>query len=86
MPQLNLVPVSPSQSRITQSSGVSGATSTECLAPFTVSSIAITFLANRLFLERVTAMIDNAGRNPDPDSERCALPSLSIDLRLSLTE
>jgi hypothetical protein len=31
-------------------------------------------------------MIDDGGRNPDPESERRAPPSLSIDLRLSLTE
>jgi hypothetical protein len=37
-------------------------------------------------LKRVTAVIDDGGRNPDPESERCALPSLSIDFRLSLTE
>src|SRR5215510_8612444 len=46
MPQLNLVPVSPSWSRMTQSSGVSGATSTECRTPFTVRSSAIAFLAH----------------------------------------
>src|SRR6266581_7647224 len=43
MPQLNLVPVSPRESRITQSSGVSGATSTECRTPFTVRFTAIAF-------------------------------------------
>jgi hypothetical protein len=37
-------------------------------------------------LKRIIAIIDSGGRNPDPESERCALPSLSIDLRSSLTE
>src|SRR5579871_2458552 len=51
MPQLNLVPVRPSSSRITQSSGVSGAALTECLTPFTVRSIAIAFPADRSLKE-----------------------------------
>src|SRR5262249_13420243 len=40
LPQPNLVPVSPIESRRTQSSGVSGATSTSWLAPLTVSFMA----------------------------------------------
>src|SRR5262245_3049189 len=39
MPQPNLVPVRPSVSRSTQSSGVSGATSTDWAFPFTVNLI-----------------------------------------------
>src|SRR5258708_19409802 len=36
MPQPNLVPVSPSVSRRTQSNGVSGSTSTSCVCPLIV--------------------------------------------------
>src|SRR4029077_18565845 len=39
IPQPNFVPVSPSVSRKTQSSGVSGLTSTECACPFTLISM-----------------------------------------------
>ena len=39
MPQPNLVPVRPSVSRITQRSGVSGATSTDCSVPLSVNEI-----------------------------------------------
>src|SRR5688572_7845820 len=41
MPQLNLVPVSPTWSRITHRSGVCGSASTVCRVPFTFSSNAI---------------------------------------------
>ena len=41
MPHPNLVPVNPSVSRSTHSSGVSGSTSTVRVCPFTVSAIAI---------------------------------------------
>jgi hypothetical protein len=40
IPQPNLVPVNPNVSRSTQSSGVSGVTSTDCTLPFTVIEIA----------------------------------------------
>ena len=42
MPHPNLVPVKPSVSRSTHSSGVSGSTSTVRVCPFTVSVIAMT--------------------------------------------
>src|SRR5262245_27059198 len=41
MPQPNLVPVSPSVSRRTHSSGICGVTSTLCRFPFNVKSIGI---------------------------------------------
>ena len=41
MPQLNLVPVSPTWSRITHNRGVCGSASTVCNVPFTSSSNAI---------------------------------------------
>ena len=41
MPQLNLVPVSPTWSRMTHSSGVCGSASTRCTFPLTVRSNAM---------------------------------------------
>src|SRR6266436_6053180 len=66
MLQLNLVPVSPRESRITQSSGVSGATSTECRTPFTVRSTAIAFPRYSTIPERLSGEIDGGARNADP--------------------
>src|SRR5712691_4144467 len=69
MPQPNLVPVSPSVSRRTQSNGVSGSTSTSCVCPLIVRR-GIILLLNRL----AAPSRENSSADPKPSAARPPMP------------
>src|SRR3954471_13406569 len=70
-PQPNFVPVMPSTSRSTHSSGVSASTSTERLAPFTLIVIICTCLHNR---ECHGALVAFTASDTDGRCSPCSLP------------
>jgi len=69
MPQPNLVPVSPSVSRRTQSNGVSGSTSTSCVCPLIVRRDII-LLLNRL----AAPSRESSGADPKPSAGPPPMP------------
>ena len=66
MPHPNLVPVKPSVSRSTHSSGVSGSTSTVRVCPFTVSVIAMTTSPSRDAIVESYRIVGGTSAAPTP--------------------